>query len=135
MELLRAQQQAKRVNGVPAASSVRNELQNGLTGQQQQQKEEEAAGRESESEWHPSEQPPDAPAPSLVRTEQLAPLALAAVDVHGLELCRWLGRFQVIRPSPALAYFLDGAHTDESITVRCTLLALENYCPPPESFL
>lgn len=36
-------------------------------------------------------------------------------DVEALKNVKWLGRNQIINASPNLTYFLDGAHTVESI--------------------
>lgn len=36
-------------------------------------------------------------------------------DVQALRDVRWLGRNQIINASPNLTFFLDGAHTVESI--------------------
>lgn len=125
MGLLRAQQQQAKCipTGQPASDASPLKISNGISS---------ASERIAEAvndEWHPAEQQPDAPLPALSRTVQLSPLPLSAADQRGLELCRWHGRFQVVRPSSDLAFFLDGAHTDESIAVRrllasCHLLVL-----------
>lgn len=120
--LLRAQQQQAKCipNGQPASDASPLKISNGISS---------ASERIAEAvndEWHPAEQQPDAPLPALSRTVQLSPLPLSAADQRGLELCRWHGRFQVVRPSSDLAFFLDGAHTDESIAVR-RLLATYSY--------
>jgi len=36
-------------------------------------------------------------------------------DQQALEDVEWLGRYQILNISPNLTYFLDGAHTIESI--------------------
>lgn len=35
--------------------------------------------------------------------------------IEGLRTCSWLGRTQVLKYSAQLSYYLDGAHTDESL--------------------
>lgn len=55
-------------------------------------------------------------------------------DQQVIKDIKWLGRNQILNASPNLTYFLDGAHTIESIQL-CNEWFLDHYDPKSQLFM
>ena len=55
------------------------------------------------------------------KTENVILLLSSVLFFLGLELCRWAGRNQIVK-QPGVTYYVDGAHTPNSVQVRYNML-------------